>query len=256
MAYERELAFAKALAKETGKMMRDAFGLQTASSWKEDDTPLTEADTAINRLVVQKVQQAFPDDGVLGEEESFETKRSRLWVVDPIDGTYSFTLGAPLSTFCLALVIDDQPVLGVVYDPYMRRMFWAQRGKGAFVNSVRVRVSGSKSMKHNYVILSSRAIKEGKSTGALFDQVEASGSKAFNFRSFAYSGCLVAAGSAVAAIIGRPKPWDVAAAIVIIEEAGGKVTDLSGKTRRYDDSDGMIFTNGFVHEHMLELVSQ
>lgn len=255
--YQKELTFSKALAREAGKMMKDAFGLETTSNWKADNTPVTEADQAINRLVIQKIAQKFPDDGVLGEEESYKPTRDRLWVVDPIDGTIPFSLGAPLSTFCLALVIDDEPVLGIVFDPYLRRMFWAAIGQGAYMNSTRLHVSKTKGIAQNYIILSGRKAAIDKTAGRSFDEIEEAQGKAFNFRSFAYGSCFVAAGSAVAAVIGRPLPWDLAAPMIIVEEAGGKVTDIHGKRQRYNNcKEGLIASNGLVHERMLELINE
>jgi myo-inositol-1(or 4)-monophosphatase len=254
MAYEVELDFAKELAKTAGEMTRKAFGLQTSATWKSDSTPLTETDMAINQFVIEKVQKKFPDDGVLGEEASYESKRQRLWVVDPIDGTMPFTLGAPLSTFCLSLVIDGQPVLGIIHDPYLERMFWAAKGQGAFVNDTPLHVSDAKDVARSYITLSTRMGEDRKSVGEIFDEIDKLDCKVFNFRSFAYGSCFVAAGTAVAAVIGRPKPWDVAATKIIVEEAGGKVTDVAGKERRYDaDGDGLLATNGHVHERLLEI---
>lgn len=255
MVYQKELVFAKSLARESGKMMRKAFDLSVTKTWKSDHTPVTEADISINKFVIEKIKLLFPDDGVLGEEVSHEPDRKRIWVCDPIDGTYPFTLGAPLSTFCLALVENGDPLLGVVFDPYLKRMFWACRGKGAFMNGKRIHVSKSRKIKDHYVILSSRALENGVSTGAVFDGVEEHGGKAFAFRSFAYSGCLVAAGVAVGATIGGPKPWDVAALKVVLEEAGGKITDLAGKITKYDDVAGMIASNGLVHQELLGLLN-
>ncbi len=253
---QKELDFAKSLAREAGKMMRDAFGLHPKKTWKSDHSPITDADLSINKYVIARVQESFPDDGVLGEEISFEPSRKRLWVVDPIDGTYAFTIGAPLSTFSLGLVIDGEPVLGVVYDPFMDRMFWAECGKGAFVNDEPLHVSEAKKLSNEYITLSSRHMEGGKMTGELFDSVEREGGKAFSFRSFVYSGCLVAAGTAVAAVIGTPKPWDLAALLVILEEAGGKATGLDGKPHSYKSKDALIATNGLVHERILELVNE
>ncbi len=253
--YQIELEFAKALALRAGEKMRAAFGLHTASTWKSDNSPLTEADVAINKFVIEQVSDTFPDDGILGEEMSFEPKRQRVWVVDPIDGTFAFTLGAPLSTFCLALVVDGQPLLGIVFDPYLNRMFWARRGQGAYVNDERLQVSTAETVQQNYVLLSSRAMEPGKKTGVLYDAIEDLGGKAFSFRSFAYSCCLVAAGTAVASVIGRPKPWDVAAAQIILEEAGGKATDQAGNVQPYDSQTPLIATNGLVHDALLEVVN-
>jgi fructose-1,6-bisphosphatase/inositol monophosphatase family enzyme len=255
MSYESELAFAKNLALEAGKMMRRAFRLNMEMTWKADHTPVTDADLAINKMVISKIRQAYPTDGVLGEELSFEPNRKRLWVIDPIDGTYPFTLGAPLSTFCIALAVDDVAVIGIVLDPFLKRMFWANRGSGAFINDDPIHVSNVNKISDNYITLSSRLTANGKKTGVIFDQVEDAGGKAFIFRSFAYSCCLVAAGTAVATLIGMPKPWDIAAAALILEEAGGKVTDNLGQASSYKSAKVLIGSNGLVHDRMLELVN-
>ncbi len=253
--FEKELQFAKELANTAGDMTRAAFGLETQAIWKEDNTPLTETDTAINKFVIERVQAAFPKDGVLGEEESYEKGRERLWVVDPIDGTQPFTIGAPLSTFCLSLVVEGQPRLGIIHDPFQDRMFWAEKGKGAFMNNTPIHVSEADTLAQNFLVLSSRMREGRRTTGELFDMIEKKGGKSFNFRSFAYGSCFVAVGRAVATMIGVPNAWDVAATKIIVEEAGGKVTDVSGGERRYDeDGDGLIASNGKVHDAILELI--
>lgn len=254
--YAAEIAFAKDVANKAGRMTLRGFGLTTAATWKADNTPLTETDTAVNQMVIERVKKSFPGDGVLGEEASYETERKRLWVVDPVDGTQPFTLGAPVSTFLLALVIEGQPVLGIIYDMYQERMFWAVQGGGAYLNDARIHVSDSETLRRNYMILSSRMGEECRSTGQLFDSIEAAGGKSFNFRSFAYGSAFVAAGSAVGAVIGVPNAWDVAATKIIVEEAGGKVTDITGNDRRYDGpGNGLLATNGKVHEQLLDMIT-
>lgn len=257
MTYGVELEFAKGLAKEAGQTTLRNFSLNTETTWKEDSTPLTKTDIEINNFVIESIQNSFPNDGVLGEEGSFEQGRDRLWVLDPIDGTQPFTLGAPLSTFCLSLVIDGQPELGIIYDPYLDRMYWAAKNIGAFLNDRQLKVSDTNTLAQSYVVLSSRMSVGRPTTGELFDAIEKKDGKSFNFRSFAYGSTYVAAGTAVGAVIGVPKPWDVAATKIIIEEAGGRVTDLNGNDRRYDsDGDGLIASNGHVHDILLELVAK
>lgn len=256
MSYEKELVFAKGLAEKAGEMILSGFSLETQAVWKEDNSPLTVTDTAINRMVIEQVQLTYPDSGVLGEEESFEKDREHLWVVDPIDGTQPFTVGMPASTFCLSLVIEGQPVLGIINDPFMKRMFWAEQGKGAYLNDTRIQVSKADTLAKNFMILSSRYVNEHTTGGELFDAIEKAGGKSLNPRSFAYGSAFVAAGSAVGTVLGVPNAWDAAATKIIVEEAGGKVTDVNGKDRRYDgDGDGLIASNGLVHDKILELIS-
>lgn len=250
-----ELNFAKELAYKAGKMTLLNFGLNTEAVWKADVTPLTKTDIAINKLVIDEIQAAFPKDGVLGEEASFEPERSRLWVVDPIDGTQPFVLGAPLSTFCIALVENNQPILGVVYDPYLNRLYWGAKGEGAFINGKPLTPSVSAQLANNFVILSSRMGKS-RTTGSLYDAIELLQGKSFNFRSIVYGLMMVATGSAVAAVAGYLKPWDLAAAKVILEEVGAKVTDFEGNPCNYDEnSNGCLVSNSLVHNQMLKLIN-
>jgi fructose-1,6-bisphosphatase/inositol monophosphatase family enzyme len=254
--FKIELEFAKNLAIQAGEKIRLNFGFEKNAEWKEDNTPLTSTDIEVNKYVIEAIKVAFPSDGVLGEEDSYEISRKRLWVVDPIDGTQPYDLGAPLSTFCISLVINGKPVVGVIYDPFMKNIFYAQIGKGAFLNSQKISVNNESNLEHNYIILSSRMPDTPKSTGEIHDAIEAVKSKAFNFRSFAYGSTFVAAGSAVGAIIGAGNPWDAAASKIIVEEAGGKVTDVHGRERRYDSpGPGLVVSNGILHETIIKLLS-
>ena len=255
MTYDTEIAFAKSMASQAAALLNRNFGLATSATWKADDSPLTDTDVTINQLVIRGAQSEFPDDGVLGEEDSFATDRKRLWVVDPIDGTHAFVLGAPLSTFCLSLVVDGQPVLGVICDPYLNRLYWAVQGHGAYLNDSRISVSSSSSLERSHLYLSGRLSNVETTTGQLFDRVESIGAKAFIFRSFAYGSMYVANGRAAGAILGVGHPWDAAATKIIVEEAGGKVTDIDGKDRRFDQlGKGLLATNGKVHEQLLALI--
>lgn len=257
MNYEKELIFAKELAEKAGTILSANLSLSTEAVWKADNTPLTVTDTEINRLVIESVQAAFPGHGILGEEESYEQSRDRLWVVDPIDGTQPFTLGAPLATFCLSLVIEGQPVLGIINEPVMKRMFWAAKGSGAHMNNEAIQVSDVDTLAQNFCILSSRMHGGTKSTGDIFEDIEKAGGKSFNFRSFAYGSTFVALGRAVATVLGVPNAWDAAATKIIVEEAGGKVTDLEGQERRYDgNGNGLVATNGRVHEQFIKLIHE
>lgn len=123
------------LAKSAGDTMRHHFTIGMKITWKADKTPVTIADTKINALVIKVIKDTFPTHGVLGEEASdYEVGDKYLWVCDPIDGTIPYSHGIPTSVFSLALVKDGEPILGVVYDPFMERMFFAQKGEGAFMN--------------------------------------------------------------------------------------------------------------------------
>ncbi len=257
MKYEKELVFATDLAKEAGSIIAANFGDGSPTQWKEDNTPVTQTDKDVNALTIRKVQETFPEDGVLGEEASYATDRTRLWVVDPIDGTQAFDLGAPTATYCLALVEDGKVKLGVVYDPFNKQLYTAVQGQGAFLNGKPIHVSDTDSLAQSYVVLSSRSIEGYKKTGEIHDAVVEAGGKPFNFRSIVYGYMRVASGQASVAAAGYLKPWDYAAAKVIAEEAGAMITDFAGQAREYDQvGNGIVVSNGHVHQEFLRLIGK
>jgi myo-inositol-1(or 4)-monophosphatase len=264
MSYTKELTFAKGLALEAGKIMRRYFRAEDiGTEWKEDNTPLTAADTAVNDMVIKKVKQAFPDRAVIGEEASHDQDGELAWVVDPIDGTVPFSLGIPISTFSLALVDrkDGQPLVGVIYDPYLDHMYTAVRDDGAFLNDTRLSVSKATTFPRNYVSIIGGSGKGGKTKynrGQCFDIIHAQDAKCMSIQTQAYFAAKVATGELVGSIFGYGAPWDVAAACLLVEEAGGVVTDLSGEKRRYDEfADGCVLAaNQTILSKLLEAIQK
>ncbi len=243
-------SFAIDLAKKAGKTIRANFRLAMKKDWKDNDTPVTITDTAINRMVINAVKKHFPSHGVLGEEESYNEKgKEFLWVCDPVDGTVPFSHGVPTSTFSLALVKNGKPIVGVAYDPFMDRMFSAELGKGAFLNGRRISVN--KRGMHNSVI----SWESWKSVEAL--RLKYKTSFPMSWFSFVYGAVLVACGELVAAVYTWNYAHDAAAAKVIVEEAGGIVTDLHGKDQRYDRKiNGCLVSNGKVHKELLKILKK
>ncbi|HWB39041.1 MAG TPA: inositol monophosphatase [Candidatus Saccharimonadales bacterium] len=263
MSYDAELAFAKELALEAGGIMQQYFRSEELNTtWKSDKTPLTVADTTINKLVIERVKAKFPEHGVLGEEESYEPDRDWVWVCDPIDGTVPFSVGIPASTFLLALVdrADGQPVAAVVYDPYLGHLYTATKGGGAFLNDQPLKGSATKHMSPGYVSIYGGAAKRDKidyHPGQLLDDLRENGTRNISLASGAYTFVKIAEGTFLAGVIGEPGfAWDVAAPCLIVREAGGIVTDLAGSQRRFDENGfGCVFAaNKSIHQQMLALI--
>lgn len=258
MDYTKELAFAIATAKAAGDIMRRYFRADDlGTEWKGDTTPLTLADTKINQFVIEQVETHFPDHGVLGEEESFGTDREFVWVCDPVDGTMPFSIGLPISTHSLALTKNGKPVVGVVYDPFSERLFQAVTGQGAYLNGKPIHVSG-KALAGSYMDFELLHTWKGAITVADFrsDLVERQ-VMPFTLFSFVIASMLVASGELCAAFFGFTKPEDLAAAKVIIEEAGGRVTDIAGSDQKYDQPiNGALVSNGVVHDELLALIKK
>jgi len=236
MNYSKELSFAKQLAAEAGDIMRQYFRSDNiGTTFKGDNSPLTLADTTINNLVVNRVKQQFPDNAVLGEEESHDISSDMLWVCDPIDGTFPYSHGMPVSTFNLALANKGQVVLSVVNDPFCERLFHAVRGQGAFLNDNKLPNINERAMQ-GWLPMSAEVW--GDPTSSVFSDISIQSQvwgaldkgdiMPFYFCSVAYTAVLMAAGDVAGVVFSGKFPWDLAAVSLIIEEVGGVVTDIDG----------------------------
>ncbi len=195
---------------------------------KADASPVSEADTAIEQAIRQRVGETYPDDAVLGEEYgASQPGARRRWIVDPIDGTRKFVRGLPGFGTLLALEVDGEVVVGVASAPALERRWWAARGQGAFANGAPIHVS-------ERIGLAAAHIAHGSIEGWV--QIgRLAGLAALAARSWGTSGyadfwihMLVAEGAAEAAVEAQAAIWDVAALALIVEEAGGRFTDVDG----------------------------
>lgn len=222
------------LAHSAGSIIKSNLILGTARDWKADHTPVTTIDKRINALVLSTIHEHFPTHSNLAEEGSDLTRSKEfVWVCDPLDGTFPFMHGIPVSTFALALVQDGQPVLGVIYDPFMDRLFVGEKGQGTTLNGQIVRTSPAKNIKDASIGV---VFWEGNIPifTPLLDKLVDHGGKIFNLVSIAYMDAMVAAGEFAAVIFPGLSAHDSAAAMIIVEEAGGVFTSLTGELDRYD----------------------
>lgn len=252
------LEFAKRLANAAGKIMNENFVLGINTEYKVDDTPLTIADTSINKLVIDEVKKHFPDHGVLGEEASFDTDRSLLWVVDPLDGTMAYSQGLPNSVFSLALVENGETIVAAVMDPFTHRLYCATKGGGAFVNDHAVHVNDQQELGPRVFIDIAAHFKlkdfDALKTMALLANRGVKVTKSFTAISNALP---IATGQHAASLVFLEYPWDGAAVSLIVTEAGGKVTDLAGNARLWNKpGDGFAVSNGLVHDELIAMLRQ
>lgn len=259
MSYEVELKFAKRLAKQAGETMLKYFDADQKVEIKSDDTPVTIADKTNNQMMIDEVKKHFPKDGVYGEEDSFGKNRERLWVCDPIDGTVPYTMRLPVSVFSLALVIDGKPVLGVVYDPYLDKLYEAVVGNGAFCNGNKLVVSTNNLGLMSKVNIDWWPEVDYDIAPAMYKISKETGCYILSPGSAIKGGLLVAAGYFDASIFPgtKGKNVDMAAIKVIVEEAGGRVTNLFGEDQRYDqDIKGAVISNGVVHDNFIKIFEE
>lgn len=252
---EKYLEFAKEIAKEAGRIMTKYFNAKDISSYKGDKTIVTLADKEINEYLIKRVKEEFPEHSVDGEEEQFG-KSNYVWVCDPVDGTAMYARHIPVAVFSLALVVNGEPIVGVVYDVFTEHLYTAIKGNGAFVNEEKLEVN-------DIVLDDMRSVSNFDMwPGAdynIYDVIKELGKKTYfiSIGSVIRACMCVASGEFNLAIFPgtKHKNCDIAAVKVIVEEAGGKVTDLFGKEQRYDqDINGAIVSNGIVHEKVVKTI--
>lgn len=253
------LDFAKSVAHEAGDIMRKYFGKKPDAHLKADNTIVTIADEEINQLVIRCVTEQYPAHDIDGEEASDRRGSDYVWVCDPIDGTVPFAMELPVSVFSLALVIDGQPEVGVIYAPFSDHLYWAVRGYGAYLNDRPIHVNQNSLDDRVEMNVDWWSNAQWDVMQVVHDIVCEKGVYVMSPCSTTHAAALVARGELVASVFAgtKGKNVDIAAAKVIVEEAGGKVTDLFGRDQRYDqDICGAILSNGIVHEEIVEAMRE
>jgi myo-inositol-1(or 4)-monophosphatase len=254
-----DLELATRAARAAGEIAMHYFGTELVVQHKSPDQPLTVADLEADARLREVLLGARPEDGWLSEEtqdSADRLHRRRVWIVDPIDGTRSFIAGRPEFTISIGLAEQGAVVVGVVYNPAREELFWAIRGAGAYVrqgNGAAERLCVSdRSPGEQAVMLASRSeIAAGE-----FDpfrgvwEVEPLGSTAYKLARLAW-------GRGELFLSRGPKSeWDVCGGVLLVQEAGGRVTDLAGREPRFNRAPpsigGLVATNGMLHETLLQ----
>jgi histidinol-phosphatase len=251
--WESELRFAEHLADVADSISRPFFRSPgTAVRTKHDGTPVTEADEAIERALREQIASAFPNHDILGEEEGATEKGSASrWILDPIDGTKNFSWGIPIWATLIALEIGGEIVCGVASAPALDERYTAARGGGAYRNGEPIHVSGVGELSAARIGYTTAARRTNPEFGERLQHLMETAAHDRGIGDF-YGHMLVAAGSLDAMIEPTLAPWDIGPLIVIVEEAGGRLTDFAGDASIYGRS--CLSTNGLVHDEILRIV--
>lgn len=244
-------------ARSAGHLLRSELWGRRQIAYKGTPTNLvTEMDARAETLILERLGLSFPDDAVLTEEAGVRPGGSgRRWIVDPLDGTTNYAHGVPLFAVSIALEIAGRVVLGVVYDPNLNELFVAERGAGAFLGAQRLHVSATARLDESLL-----------TTGFPYNIRETADTNLAEYAALSLRARAVRRmGSAVLDLAWlaagrfdghwelRLGPWDVAAGSLLVEEAGGRVTDLQGG--RLDlEAPAVVATNGRIHEAVLEVL--
>jgi histidinol-phosphatase len=253
-----DLTFALSLADAADEITSGRFlARDLVVESKPDRSPVTDADTAVEDRVRELLAEARPDDPVVGEERGGTMGSGRAWLLDPIDGTKNFLRGVPAWATMIALVVDGRPEVGVISAPALGRRWWAAAGEGAwssYPDSHRRRIAVSKVHSLTDAYLSTTHLGSWVDYHSR-ERYLALADACWETRAFGdfWQHCLVAEGSLDIAAEAIVNPWDVAAVQILIEQAGGTFTDLTGTARI--DGGSALSTNGHLHAAALTLLA-
>lgn len=251
------LAVAAEAARRAGQLQRERLWTDHDIRYKGEIDLVTEVDQASEELIVAAIRAAFPDHDILAEEQARETGTSRYrWIVDPLDGTTNYAHGFPWFCVSIALEIDGEVTVGVVYHPVMDELFSAVKGEGAFVNGNPIHVSSRAPLKQCLL-----------ATGFPYDRTRDNENNFDNFYRFQFAARAVRRAGAAALDLAcvaagrldgywelKLKPWDVAAGSLLVTEAGGRVTTHDGAPFSVSEH-RILASNGLIHDEMLRVLA-
>lgn len=258
-----KLEIAKEIALKAGELVMryyssKDFTVTDKGGYKEDF--VTNADVEAQEFIFKELKKHFPDYGFIGEE-TFDNKvveKEYIWIVDPIDGTRSFVKGTDQFCVLIGLAKNGEAILGVNYLPVENKLFYAEKGKGAFLNGERISVSDTKDI-NNMRMAISRRMEDDSVKKALYDKIKCE-TKEF-VDSAGIKMCLVAEGKYdVTTFKARgANEWDFCAPSIIVEEAGGKVTDVNGVKLKFNHGQAnydveILISNNQAHEEILDMI--
>ena len=255
--WEKEIATAHQAAEKAGEILNRMFGRVNKISKKGEIDLVTEADLRAEEAILHIISRAFPQDSVLTEETGgYNQRPDRVWIIDPLDGTTNFAHSFPCFAVSIALEVEREVVLGVVFNPYYDEFFEATKGMGAFLNSEPIRVSQTREIGESLLATGfpydvhqhpHNVLELFKKMLVLAQGIRRPGSAAIDL-------CYVAAGRFDGFWEERLKPWDTAAGSVIVKEAGGKIGSYEGAPYTpYQDS--IVAANPFIFEAMLSALN-
>ena len=241
-------------AKEAGDFILNRFGKIKKIESKGDRNFATDVDKEAERLIIKKVKECFPDHGILAEESGKDNvDRDYLWIIDPLDGTHNFMRDINIFGVSIGVLHKGKFIAGVIYMPVDKEQYWAQTGRGAYKNGEKISVSRLGNLKECSISFDSSIRYSPEvmlaALGDLADSV-------FNIRMTGSSVrhlSWVAEDKLDAAVEFFDRPWDFAGGVCLIEEAGGKLSDLRGSPLTYK-TNGYIAANGIVHDKIQKIV--
>ena len=245
------------LARKAGNTLLKHFG-QDWALLKERSTAkeaATKYDKEVDRLIVGEIKRYYPHHSLLTEESGFlQSDPDWLWIVDSLDGTADFANFNPFFAVCIALMHQSELLVRIIYAPAIDEFYFAEKGKGAYLNGVKIQVSDVSDLSQSYIFYCEGGERNRGRTGELLHKVYPRVTDIRKLGSAGLETAWVAAGKGEAYFSTRIEPWDVAPGVLLVQEAGGKVSDFQGNPWKPQTND-LLFSNKKLHEKILSLLS-
>jgi myo-inositol-1(or 4)-monophosphatase len=255
-----EITVAIQAAQEAGALALRRFRQPQEIRRKGPADPVTQADHEAEDLIVGTIQQVFPDHEFLGEEgHHAPADAEHLWVIDPIDGTRNYAHGVPFFCTSIALARYGQPVLGVIYDPTLKETFHAELGKGAYLNGQPIHVSRTTELEDAILSLSlvpARQVGNARVALPMLARLQPAVESVRIMGSAALHLAYVACGRFDVGFQDSVHAWDVLAGVLLVQEAGGIVTDLVGQPVSTSSHDCIVANNASFHRAVLRAAQE
>jgi myo-inositol-1(or 4)-monophosphatase len=215
----------------------------------------TKYDKEVDRLIIEEIKRHYPHHSLLTEESGFlQDDPDWLWIVDSLDGTGDFANFNPFFSVCLALMHQSELLLGTIYAPAIDEFYFAEKGNGAYLNGVKIQVSDISNLSQSYIFYCEGGEKDRGRTGELLNKVYPLVTDIRKLGSAGLETAWVAAGKGEAYFSTRIEPWDVAPGVLLVQEAGGRVSDFHDNPWKPQTGD-LLFSNNKLHEGILSLLS-
>ncbi len=247
------------LVKETREIIFDVQK-KSAVEVKGHGNYVTQIDYSVQKFLKEALRELYPAIQFMGEEgeREFIDFDGCVWILDPIDGTANLVRNLDQSAVSLALVKKREPVLGVVYNPFSETLYYAEKGRGAFCNGEKITVSDAGTLNESLVSFGTAPYNK-ELCEEVFETAREIYSRCEDLRRFGAAAielCNLAAGRIDGFFEQHLKPWDYAAGVVILQEAGGKITNYQGKCVSFEHPDDIIASNSKIHQELFEIVAR
>lgn len=263
------LTFALKIAKKAGQEIAKNFDIKKSIEFKSLKNPVTAIDKRIEKLITEAIKKAYPSHKILAEEfnNKLITKTSRsksaesqdctdefLWIIDPIDGTINFIHGIPFVAVSIALQKNNEIIAGVVHAPILNQTFYTEKGSKSCLNGKQISASKTQKLENALLATGMQPIFHEKEIAYYTNFCKKAGAVR-RLGSAALDLCYIACGKLDGCFETELKPWDIAAGILILKNAGGKTTSFSGKSLNYLEDGNVLSSNTLLHPQMIKTIN-